>query len=210
MALDWEAIKTEYITTDTSQSKLAKKYGVPRSTICKWCAKEGWVAAREQYRAGVVQKTIGLRAQEDAKKLDKLIGAANQITDIAVEALTKKETLYTVVMERREKYELPVDGTTGELWSAETGDGVPVLEKQWSEDRRTDALNTRALKDLASIVKDMTGLLREFYDLPTVAQREQREINLARLEIERKKAEQGTPEGGITIIVPTDAEGLDE
>ena len=30
---DWQAIKTEYITTDTSYRKLAQKYGVQASVI---------------------------------------------------------------------------------------------------------------------------------------------------------------------------------
>ena len=30
---DWQAIKTEYITTDTSYRKLAEKYGVSRVQI---------------------------------------------------------------------------------------------------------------------------------------------------------------------------------
>lgn len=209
MALDWEAIKTEYITTDTSQSKLAKKYGVPRSTICKWCAREGWVEQRERYRAGVVQKTIERRAHEDAKHLKNLMGAAERITEIAVDALQKEQSLYTIPVDRDEEYSSPIDSKSGDVWT-EDSDGVPVLRRRWNEDRVSEAVNTRALKDLAAIVKDMTTLIRDFYDIPTAAQREQREINRERLEIEKKRAEQGEASGNITIIVPKDAEGLDE
>lgn len=209
MALDWEAIKTEYITTDTSQSKLAKKYGVPRSTICKWCAREGWVEQRERYRAGVVQKTIERRAHEDVKHLKNLMGAAERITEIAVDALQKEQSLYTIPVDRDEEYSSPIDSKSGDVWT-EDSDGVPVLRRRWNEDRVSEAVNTRALKDLAAIVKDMTTLIRDFYDIPTAAQREQREINRERLEIEKKRAEQGEASGNITIIVPKDAEGLDE
>ena len=31
---DWQAIKTEYITTDTSYRKLAQKHGVSYQAIC--------------------------------------------------------------------------------------------------------------------------------------------------------------------------------
>jgi hypothetical protein len=73
-----------------------------------------------------------------------------------------------------------------------------------------DKVDTRALKDTVSVLKDLTALARDFYDIPTAAQREQREINRERLEIEKKRAEQGEASGNITIIVPKDAEGLDE
>lgn len=209
MALDWEAIKSEYITTDTSQSKLAKKYGVPRSTICKWCAREGWVEQREQYRAGVVQKTIERRAREDSTQLLKLMDAASRITGIALDALADDSMLYTYMVERREKYEVPVGADSGVPWMDGDPD-VPVIERQWSEDRESKALNTRALKDLSNIIKDMTGLIRDFYDLPTPAQREQQRIAAERLELERRKADQAEASGNITIIVPKDAEGLDE
>ena len=43
MALNWEEIKLEYITTDTSLSKLAEKYHCTKAQIGKVCAKEKWV-----------------------------------------------------------------------------------------------------------------------------------------------------------------------
>ena len=203
MALDWEAIKTEYITTETSQSKLAKKYGVPRSTICKWCAREGWVEQRERYRAGVVQKTIERRAHEDSNQLMKLIDAAEKITGIAVGALDDESKLYTYMVERREKYEIPVGSASGVPWVDGDPD-TPVIEKQWVEDRESKVPNTRALKDLSNIVREMTGLIRDFYNIPTPAQIEQKRINDQRLELERMKLNRGEDdddgETGVVIL----------
>lgn len=203
MALDWEAIKTEYITTETSQSKLAKKYGVPRSTICKWCAREGWVEQRERYRAGVVQKTIERRAHEDSNQLTKMIDAAEKITGIAVGALDDESKLYTYMVERREKYEIPVGSASGVPWVDGDPD-TPVIEKQWVEDRESKVLNTRALKDLSNIVREMTGLIRDFYNIPTPAQIEQKRINDQRLELERMKLNRGEDdddgETGVVIL----------
>lgn len=203
MALDWEAIKTEYITTETSQSKLAKKYGVPRSTICKWCAREGWVEQRERYRAGVVQKTIERRAHEDSNQLMKLIDAAEKITGIAVGALDDESKLYTYMVERREKYEIPVGSASGVPWVDGDPD-TPVIEKQWVEDRESKVPNTRALKDLSNIVREMTGLIRDFYNIPTPAQIEQKRINDQRLELERMKFNRGEDdddgETGVVIL----------
>ena len=49
MAADWQAIKTEYITTNTSYRKLAEKYGVSTTQICNVGREEKWVEQREQY-----------------------------------------------------------------------------------------------------------------------------------------------------------------
>jgi uncharacterized protein YjcR len=207
--IDWEAIKSEYITGEASQAELAKKFGVSRSIIGDHCRKEKWVEERDKYRRSVVQKTIDARAREDSAQLLKLMDAASRITGIALDALADDSVLYTYMVERREKYEVPVGADSGVPWMDGDPD-VPVIERQWSEDQESKALNTRALKDLSNIIKDMTGLIRDFYDIPTPAQREQQRIAAERLELERRKADQTEASGNITIIVPKDAEGLDE
>ena len=204
MALDWGAIKTEYITTEISLSKLAAKHGVTKGALGAKCSKEKWVDERKRYKNSVITQTINARAGEDANHLSELLGAAEMITGIAVEALTKREHLYTYMVERRERYTVPVDSVSGDIWD-ETGDGVPVAERQWTEDRVSDAINTKALKDLASIVKDMTGLLRDFYNIPTPAQQDQREIARERLELEKRKADQveaDDDEIGVVFLPP--------
>lgn len=55
--VDWQTIKTEYITTNTSYRKLCQKHGVSYTTLSNRALDEGWVNAREQYRA----KTLLLR-----------------------------------------------------------------------------------------------------------------------------------------------------
>ena len=54
---DWNKIKTEYITTDTSYRKLADKYGLDQATIARRAKKEGWVSNRQQ-NASITQAKI--------------------------------------------------------------------------------------------------------------------------------------------------------
>lgn len=59
MALvDWDSIKTEYITTKTSYRKLATKYNIPLRTLTHRGKTENWVAMREQHCAKVMTKTL--------------------------------------------------------------------------------------------------------------------------------------------------------
>ena len=185
---DWEAIKSEYITTDTSQSKLAKKYGVSRAQISNHSRKEGWVQARSNYLAGVMQKTLQNQQQQDANRLCKLMDATNKLIDISLRAINDEQQYNRFIV------------------SEGIGEGMSETSEKVFE-----KIDTRALKDTVSVLKDLTAMVRDFYDLPTMAQREQRDINLARLEIEKKKADAANPSAdGITIIVPKDAEDFDQ
>lgn len=92
---DWNKIKTEYLTSDTSYRKLAQKYGVNAITIAKKASKEGWVSQRQQQANRTLSKTLtvvsnrqvnrAVRLQEVADKLLKKIEAA--VDDYNMEVL---------------------------------------------------------------------------------------------------------------------------
>ena len=78
---DWQKIKTEYITTDTSYRKLAQKYGVRYSTICDRSKKENWIAKRDQHRDKTATKTINAISNKQADRAAKLIGVSDLLLD---------------------------------------------------------------------------------------------------------------------------------
>lgn len=53
---DWQAIKTEYVTTTTSYRKLAQKYGVHYNAIANKAKQEGWISQRNQFCDNTVTK----------------------------------------------------------------------------------------------------------------------------------------------------------
>ena len=85
---DWQAIKTEYITTDTSYRKLAQKHGVSYQAICHRSKDEGWIALREQHLNDTVSKTLDKISQQKANReakvqtvADKLLGKIEAMVD---------------------------------------------------------------------------------------------------------------------------------
>ena len=56
MAVDWLAIKTEYINGGISYRKLAEKYGVPLRTVAKHAKEESWKDEREAHCNKVATK----------------------------------------------------------------------------------------------------------------------------------------------------------
>ena len=76
---DWQAIKTEYITTDTSYRKLAQKHGVNYQAICHRSKDEGWIAQREQYRNDTISKTLKKISEQEANRAAKIHSVADKL-----------------------------------------------------------------------------------------------------------------------------------
>ena len=86
---DWQAIKTEYITTDTSYRKLAQKHGVNVTNIAKKASSEGWVEQRKQYANDTQSKTIEAISQQQVKRAEKMQSVADKLL-LKIEALVDR------------------------------------------------------------------------------------------------------------------------
>ena len=87
---DWQAIKTEYITTDTSYRKLAQKYGVNYQAICHRSKDEGWIEQREQYRNSTITKTLEKISQQEANRAARIHSVADKLLN-KIEAMVDAE-----------------------------------------------------------------------------------------------------------------------
>lgn len=184
---DWKKIKTEYITTDISQRKLAAKYGVSHIAISNRSKNECWVKAREQYKAKTLAKTLEKSSTIEANRLARLMDTTTKAIDVAVKAFEDESQFNRYIVERKEKYAFPVTGI--EKPDGEDAESVELIsEKQWTEEKIFAKVDTKALKDLTSVLKDLTSLMRDFYNIPTPAQAEAQRIAAERLELDRLKA----------------------
>ena len=86
---DWQAIKTEYITTNTSYRKLAQKYGVGYQAICHKSREEGWIAMREQHKNNTTTKTLEKISQQEANRAAKIHTVADKLL-LKIEALADR------------------------------------------------------------------------------------------------------------------------
>ena len=76
---DWQAIKTEYITTDTSYRKLAQKYGLEAATIARRASKEKWVEQRHQHDIKTTTKIINAVGSSQATRAARLQTVADKL-----------------------------------------------------------------------------------------------------------------------------------
>lgn len=81
MGIDWNAIKTEYITTDTSYRKLAQKHGVHYNAIANRAKQEGWISQRNQFCDSTVTKTVDAISDKQVDRAAKLLSVADLLMD---------------------------------------------------------------------------------------------------------------------------------
>lgn len=87
---DWQKIKTEYITTDTSYRKLAEKHGVGESTLFARASKEKWVEQKEQHQSKTVAKTLDAISKKQVDRATRLITVADKLLN-KVESLIESD-----------------------------------------------------------------------------------------------------------------------
>lgn len=74
---DWQKIKTEYITTDTSYRKLAQKYGIDSAVIGRRAKSEEWVKLRQQHIDKTQTKTLNAISRKQAYRAANLIAVSD-------------------------------------------------------------------------------------------------------------------------------------
>ena len=97
---DWNAIKTEYITTDTSYRKLAQKHGVHYNAIANRAKQEEWISQRNQYCDRTVTKTLHTISNQQVDRAanlvsvsDLLLGKVKELLETNAEVLNDTQSM---------------------------------------------------------------------------------------------------------------------
>ncbi len=136
---DWQAIKTEYITTETSYRKLSQKYGIGYQAICHRSKEEGWIAIREQHKNNTITKTLEQISQQEANRAVKIHSVADKLL-LKIEALADRpgmmpkdvRSLVAAVKDLKE-----IQGVKSDLDEQEQRARIANLQKQADKDDDT-------------------------------------------------------------------------
>ena len=79
--VDWSAIKTEYVTTDTSYRKLCEKYGVSMTEVSRHGKEEEWRNERKKYQEKAYAKTLDTLIKGQQKRIERLQTITDKILD---------------------------------------------------------------------------------------------------------------------------------
>lgn len=140
MAIDWTAIKTEYITTDTSYRKLAEKYNVSRVQIGAVGKEEGWVELRRQFVDKTVTKTIEKISEQEAKRLSRFEAVADKLLErierrVASDMPLDPKSMRAITASMKDLKEIV--GIKSALDEKEQRARIANLEKQTEKDDNT-------------------------------------------------------------------------
>ena len=134
---DWQAIKTEYITTNTSYRKLAQKHGVNVTNIAKKASSEGWVEQRNQFANETQTKTLEKISQQEANRAAKIHSVADKLLQ-KIEAMVDSgdvcsekglRALTAAVKDLKE-----IQGVKSDIDKREQKARIATLEKQANKD----------------------------------------------------------------------------
>ena len=97
---DWNKIKTEYLTSDTSYRKLAQKYGVNATTIAKKASKEDWVSQRQQQANRTLSKTLTAVSNRQVNRAARLQKVADKLLN-KIEAAVDDYNMEVLLVDRQ-------------------------------------------------------------------------------------------------------------
>ena len=188
--IDWVKIKNEYITTQTSYPKLAKKYNIAQATIGRYASADNWVEAKEKYKIETSQKIINKcmtkEVNKEVDKLQRMRESADKLSEMINKSLNDTDQFNRHIVQTKKK-----EGQN-EIWD--------------SEEKIYKKLDTRAIKDMTSAMKDLTSMLRNVYDLQTIQEIEANRIAKEKLQLDREKAslfDDDEDDTGVVLLSPT-------
>lgn len=77
--INWNAIRTDYITSNVSYRDLEAKYGVCYRQIAKKGKAEGWGSQRSQHNHNVITKILDDDAEQKVSSIERLESVADKV-----------------------------------------------------------------------------------------------------------------------------------
>lgn len=95
MAIDWLAIRNEYVTLGKSITELAQAHGLKRTTVGARCVREGWEDLRKQFantvRTNVYKETSLSMASTEADRLTRLLERGDRLGRLCEQWMDRAE-----------------------------------------------------------------------------------------------------------------------
>lgn len=93
MAVDWLAIRNDYINGGGSYRKLAEKYGVPFGSLRSRAEKENWTELKKEQLHKIstktAQKTADAIVKNEVKRAQRMMGIHDQLLDKLEQAVSE-------------------------------------------------------------------------------------------------------------------------
>lgn len=189
---DWNEIKTEYITTDTSYRKLAEKYGLNRTLIASRGKTEQWPTLRSQHRDKTLSKALDKIASKQAQKMARFDAVAEKLLQKLERAV---EELDIQIVRESEKIK-QIEYNNADRPDKPTKE---VIHEKETVQSMASIIDRQGLKQIASALRD----LKEVQMLRSELDRKEQEARIANLQ---KHAASQDDDKQIEVVFGGDAE----
>ena len=174
--MDWNQIREEYITDETSSYRsLAKKYGVGLTALYNHAKAEDWVGQRKQLKDKTMTKSIEVISDQRADKLNRVLDITDKLLSKLERAVDELDVqlLRTVVKTKEIEY------------NHDARPDKPTKETVHETETITDVhtiVDRSGLKAISSALRD----IKEIQMLKSDLDKQEQEARIANL---RKQAE---------------------
>ena len=184
---DWNKIKTEYITTDTSYRKLAQKYGIHYKVISDRGKAEKWVELRSQHRDKTLTRTLEKVSEKQSDKMARIDDLADRLLEKLEQAITELDLHLCTHTDKTKTIEYNNDRRPDKPTKETVHEEEKVLEMRSVVDRN-------GLKQIASALRD----IKEVKMLRSELDKQEQEARIANL---RKQAKEDEDKADVIEVV---------
>lgn len=187
---DWQAIKTEYITSTsgTSYRKLAKKYGVSYVQIGNVGKEENWVELRRQHLDSILTKSLAADSKKKVDRAKRLRDAADRLLDkvekaideLDLQMVTHKDKTKTIEYDNPQRADKP------------TKEIVHETEQILSV---SSIIDRKGLQQIAAALKD----IRDIQGIQTELDKQEQKARIAHLQKQAEKDNDNSA-GAIEVV----------
>lgn len=188
--MDWNQIKTEYITSDVSYRNLCEKYGVGRSSLGERASKEGWKRLRDEFRDKTVTKAVQKNGQLMIKRVKRIHAIADRLL----------EKIETAVDEIDLHYETNVTKTKTIEYNNDARPDKPtkeVVEEHIEVSEIRSVVDKAGLRQITAAMRD----IMEIQGIRTELDREEQQARIESLRAQTARAASGMPDETETGVV---------
>lgn len=196
--MDWNAIKTEYITTNTSYRKLAEKYGVSYVQIGNVGKEGNWVELRKQHLDKVLTKSLAADTKKKVDRAKRLRDAADRLLDkvekaideLDLQLVTHKDKTKTIEYKNPQRADKP------------TKEIIHETEQILSV---SSIIDRKGLQQIAAALKD----IRDIHGIQTELDKQEQMARIANLQRNNASGDDDEDSTGVIMLPPRMEAGSD-
>lgn len=163
VAVDWLAIKNDYINGGGSYRKLAEKYGVNKDTIARKAKDENWRIQKDiqvdKIQTEIIQQTSDIIVEKAIDRISRLLAISDQLVDKIGRAVEELELSHVVNKTKTKVIEYNNDERPDKPTKEVIEEKEELIEIATIIDRKGLQQVTTALKTLWDISVEDSGVL---------------------------------------------------